>query len=200
MRASEQDQPRIQEWRRRFLAYAQTLDPRRLVFIDEAGSHIAMTREYARAPRGERVPGAVPRNRGEVTTMIGALDHAGFRGLMTVEGGTDADVFEAFTTDVLVPKLKPGDIVVMDNVGAHKPVRIRELIEAAGARLVYLPPYSPDLNPIEPGWAKLKCILKDFGARTREGLDTAIRRGLDMVVPADARGWFTLCGYGARAK
>ena len=158
--ATEQAEPRIQELRRRYIAYVKTLDPRRLVFLDEAGSHIAMTREYGRAPRGERVQGSVPRNRGEVTTMIGALDVRGTRAMMTVEGGTDADVFEAFVEQVLVPKLRLGDVVVLDNVGAHKPDRIRRLVEAAGARLLFLPPYSPDLNPIELGWSKLKAVLR----------------------------------------
>ena len=108
---------------------------------------MAMTRDYGRAPRGERVFGSVPRNRGEVTTMIGALGIKGIRALMTVEGGTDGDVFEAFIEQFLVRKLQPGDIVVLDNVDAHKPTPIRELVEAAGARLLFLPPYSPDLNP-----------------------------------------------------
>ena len=121
MSAVERETPRIQEWRRRFLDLAKKLDPRHLVFVDEAGSNIGMTRDYARAPRGERAPGFVPRNRGTVTTMLGALDIRGVRALMTVEGGTDADVFEAFLQHVLVPKLRPGDIVILDNVGAHKP-------------------------------------------------------------------------------
>jgi len=195
--ATEQGEPRIQKLRRGFIAYVKTLDPRRLVFLDEAGSHIAMTRDYGRAPRGERVHGCVPRNRGEVTTMIGALDVRGMRAMMTVEGGTDADVFEAFVEQVLVGKLHPGDIVVLDNVGAHKPDRIRHLVEAAGARLLFLPPYSPDLNPIELGWSKLKGVLKDFGARTRDALDVAIRRGMDLIGADDARACFTHCGYQA---
>jgi transposase len=159
-----------------------------------------MTRDYGRAPRGQRVLGSVPRNRGEVTTMIGALGIKGIRALMTVEGGTDADVFEAFVEQFLVRKLQPGDIVVLDNVGAHKPTRIRALVEAAGARLIFLPPYSPDLNPIELGWSKLKGILKDFGARTRDALDAAIRRGIDLIGADDARAWFTHCGYEAPGK
>jgi transposase len=130
--------------------------------------------------------------------MIGALDVHGMRAMMTVEGGTDADVFEAFVEQVLIPKLRPGDIVVLDNVGAHKPTRIRLLIEAAGARLLFLPPYSPDLNPIELSWSKMKGVLKDFGARTRDALDLAIRRGMDLIGADDARAWFTHCGYQAR--
>lgn len=158
-----------------------------------------MTRDYARAPCGERVGGNVPRNRGDVTTMIGALDVRGVRAMMTIEGGTDAEVFETFLEQVLVRRLRPGDIVVLDNLGAHKSVNVRLLIEGAGARLVYLPPYSPDLNPIELCWSKLKAALKDFGARTREALETAIRRAMDLIVPDDAAGWFKHCGYQAHA-
>jgi transposase len=129
--------------------------------------------------------------------MIGALDVRGMRALMTVEGGTDADVFEAFVEKVLARKLRPGDIVVLDNVGAHKPERIQQMVGAAGARLLFLPPYSPDLNPIELGWAKLKGALKDFRARTRDALDIAIRRSMDLIGADDARAWFTHCGYRA---
>ncbi len=117
--ATEQAEPRIQALRRRFIELAKSLDPQRLVFIDEAGSNIAMTREYARAPRGMRAHGCVPRNRGEVTTMLGALDLHGVRAMTTVEGATDAEVFETFLKRVLLRKLKPGDIAVLDNVGAH---------------------------------------------------------------------------------
>jgi transposase len=200
LRASEQDEPRIQELRRSFIALAKTLDPTRLVFIDEAGSNIAMTRDYGRALRGERVPGHVPRNRGTVTSMLGALDLKGVRAMMTVEGGTDADVFEAFVEQLLARKLRPGDIVILDNVGAHKSERIRELIRERGAMLLFLPPYSPDLNPIEFAWSKLKAALKDFGARNREALDTAIRRAMDLICPDDASAWFTHCGYQAHAN
>jgi transposase len=156
-----------------------------------------MTRDYARAPIGERAHGSVPRNRGEVTTMIGALDVRGVRAMMTVEGGTDTEVFEAFLERVLVRKLRPGDIVVLDNLGAHKPETVRRLIEAAGARLLFLPPYSPDLNPIELCWSKLKAALKDFGARTRDALDEAIKRAMDLIGADDAAAWFKHCGYEA---
>ena len=193
--ATEQAEPRIEALRRRFIELAKSLDPRRLVFIDVAGSNIAMTRDYARAPRGERVHGSVPRNRGEVTAMLGALDVHGVRAMMTVEGATDAEVFETFLERVLLRKLKPGDIVVLDNVGAHRTADVRRLIEAAGARVLYLPPYSPDLNPIELCWAKLKALLKEFGARTREALDDAIRRAMDLIDGSDALAWFGHCGY-----
>jgi transposase len=198
--ATEQETPRIQEWRRRFLGLTKKLDPRRLVFVDEAGSNIGMTRDYARAPRGERAPGSVPRNRGTGTTMLGALDIRGVRALMTIEGGTGADVFEAFLELVLVPKLKPGDIVILDNVGAHKPELMRQLIAQAGASMIFLPAYSPDMNPIELCWSKLKAALKDFGARTVDDLHQAIRRAMDLICADDDAGWFKHCGYGAPAK
>jgi transposase len=186
--------------RRRFLELAKTLDPNRLVFIDEAGSHIGMTRDYARAPRGERAHGDVPRNRGDVTTMVGALDVRGVRAMMTVGGATDAEVFEAFLERVLLRRLRPGDIVVLDNVGAHRPEHIRRLVEARGASMLFLPPYSPDLNPIELCWSKLKAVLKDFAPRSRSALDDAIRRAMDLIGADDAEAWFKHCGYGAHAK
>jgi transposase len=154
-----------------------------------------MTREYARAPRGERAHGAVPRNAGTVTTMIGALGLGGVRAMMTVEGATDEDVFGAFVEHVLARKLRPGDIVVLDNVGAHRTECARALIKATGASIFYLPPYSPDLNPIELCWSKLKGLLREFGARTREALDAAIHRAMDLIDRHDAAGWFRHCGY-----
>lgn len=159
-----------------------------------------MTREYARAPRGERVHGAVPRNAGTVTTMIGALDLNGVRAMMTVEGATDGEVFETFLERVLLRRLKPGDIVVLDNVGAHKTADVRRLIRAAGARVLFLPPYSPDLNPIELCWSKLKALLREFGARTRQALDEAIRRAMDLIDAGDAAAWFAHCGYSGQLK
>jgi transposase len=156
-----------------------------------------MTRDYARAPRGARALGAVPRNAGTVTTMIGALDVNGVRAMMTIEGATDGEVFEIFLERVLLRKLRSGDIVVLDNVGAHKTTDVRRLIEAAGASVLYLPPYSPDLNPIELCWSKLKAILREFGPRTQDALDEAIRRAMDLIGRTDAAGWFKHCGYGA---
>ncbi|OJH35161.1 hypothetical protein BON30_11340 [Cystobacter ferrugineus] len=171
------------------------LDPRRLVFLDETGCHTSMTRTHGRAPRGERVVGYVPRNRGTVTTVLGALALDGIRALMTIEGATTGDVFEAFVEHMLVPKLNPGDIVVMDNVGAHKPEHILERIRAAGAHVLFLPPYSPDLNPIELLWNKLKELLKSMEARTLQALDDAIARAMDLITCEDIDGWFRHCGY-----
>ena len=126
-----------------------------------------MTREYARSPRGERVQGAVPHDAGTVTTMIGALDTKGVRAMMTIEGATDTEVFATFLERILVRKLKPGDVVVLDHVAANRTAEVRRLIWAAGARVLYPPPYSTGLNPIELCWSKLKALLRDFGTRPR---------------------------------
>jgi len=196
--ATEQLTPEIQALRARFIQSAAHLDAQRLVFVDEAGSNIGMTRDWARSPVGERAPGTAPRNRGTVTTILGALASDGVRAVMTIEGGTDAHVFEAFLTHFLVPNLRPGDIVVLDNLGAHKMPFVRQRIEAVGARLRYLPPYSPDLNPIELCWSKVKHYLKTFGARTREALDSAIALAIELVTDEDIAGWFSHCGYSAQ--
>jgi transposase len=127
-----------------------------LKFGDESGLNSAMTRRFGRAPRGKRVHDAVPKNFGKNLTILGALSCRGLEAVMTIEGATDAAVFRAFVTEVLAPTLQPGDIVVMDNLGAHKVDGIQAAIEAAGARLLFLPPYSPDWSPIEPCWSKLK--------------------------------------------
>jgi transposase len=157
-----------------------------------------MTRQYGRAPRGERVVGAVPQNYGANVTMLAALSLQGVGAVMTVDGATDAAVFHAYVEHVLCPTLVPGDVVIMDNLRAHKVAGIRERIEACGARLIYLPPYSPDLSPIEPCWSKLKALLRPAQARTREALDAAIQQVLAAVTASDARGWFRHCGYALR--
>ncbi len=154
-----------------------------------------MTRTYGRALRGQKVVDAVPRNRGTVTTMLGALCATGLLAMMTVEGGTDEDVFLMFIDRVLAPKLKPGNIVVMDNVGAHKTAAVRRRIEAAGAHILFLPPYSPELNPIEECWSKLKELLRKFGPRTRDDLDFAIGDAMTRITESDARGWIRHAGY-----
>ena len=174
------------------------IDTERLVFLDESGSHIGMTRDYARAPRGKRAHGRAKRNRGNATTMIGAMGLDGLRTLITIEGPTTADVFEAFVEKMLIPELEKDDVVVLDNVGAHKPDRIGDKIRAAGAHVLFLPPYSPDLNPIEQCWSKLKGTLKSIGANTRLSLDDAIAQGMSLITPQDAAAGFQHCGYGGQ--
>jgi transposase len=171
------------------------LDPARLVFVDECGTHTSMTRRRARAARGVRARGAVPRNRGSVTTLIAGVSLAGMSAAMTVEGGTDTAVFATYLERVLLPALSAGTVIVVDNVGAHQPERIRRLVAAAGCQLVFLPAYSPDLSPIEEAFSKIKALIKAAAARTRAALDAAIAAALNAVTAADVVGWFTHAGY-----
>lgn len=168
---------------------------KRFKFIDESGINLALTRLYGRAPRGERAVGSVPQNYGPNVTLIGALSPRGLEAPMTVEGATDGEVFSAYVQHVLAPTLKKGDIVIMDNLRAHKVSGIKEAIEECGAQLRYLPPYSPDLSPIEHSWSKLKAALRARGARTRRALDRALKQALTTITKADARAWFVHCGY-----
>jgi transposase len=154
-----------------------------------------MTPLYARSPRGERAIGTVPRNRGTVTTLLASLSLAGMGAAMTIAGGTDMAVFDAYVEQGLAPTLRPGQIVVLDNVGAHQSERARQAIEARGCRLLFLPAYSPDLSPIELAFSTLKAGLRRLEARTQAALDEAIGQVLDTVTPADAHGWFAHCGY-----
>lgn len=164
-------------------------------FIDEAGVKLALTRLYGRAPRGERVVGSVPLTSGKNVTRIGALSCQGLMAMMTVEGATDGEVFRAYVHQVLCPTLYPGDIVVRDNLRAHKVSGIREAREQCGATLLYLPPYSPDLSPLELCWSKLKTALRTVGARTRRRLERAILQASATICEADAMAWFAHCGY-----
>jgi len=159
-----------------------------------------MTRTFARSPRGERSPDAVPRNRGNVLTMLGALAPTGMTAMMTVEGATTKEVFDAFIEHVLLPKLQPGDIVVLDNLGAHRSKYAEELLRARGVWFKRLPPYSPDLNPIELAWSKLKEILRSSKARTIETLEIAIRDAMNSITANDALGWIGHCGYEITAR
>jgi transposase len=193
--ASERDTPRIQQARQDYRQRIAALDLRRVKFVDESSVNLAMTRLFGRAPAGERVVGSVPRNYGPNVTMLGALSLQGLQAVMTVNGATDADVFRTYVKQVLGPTLIPGDIVVMDNLQAHKAVGVQQALARRGARLVYLPPYSPDLSPIEPCWSKVKTALRQAKARTRAVLDTAIADVMVTVSLTDARGWFKHCGY-----
>jgi len=163
--------------------------------VDECGSHIALTPLYAWAPRDERATGAVPHRRGQNLTLIAALTPGGPGAAMTLDGAADALAFAAFVRHALVPTLRPGQIVVLDNLSTHKGDAIRALVEGAGCRLLFLPPYSPDFAPIEQAFGKLKALLRRAGARTRAALETAIGAALDAITAADARGWFRHCGY-----
>ena len=198
LHASERDTERVQQARADDRELIAPLDLEHLKVIDESGVNLAMTRRYGRAPRGERVVGAVPHNYGANVTMLAALSLQGIEAVMTIDGATDAEVFRAYVEQALCPTLVPGDIVIMDNLRAHKVTGTRERIEACGAQLIYLPPYSPDLSPIEPCWSKLKTLLRTAQARPRDALDAAIQQVLAAVTPSDARGWFRHCGYALR--
>ena len=175
---------------------ASRFDARRLVFVDESGFHTSMTRLRARAPKGKRAYGKVPKNRGKNTTLIAAISLEGAMGeSMTVEGATDSYTFEAYVEHFLAPSIREGQVVVLDGLGAHRPKRIRELIEARGADLVFLPSYSPDLNPIEEAFSKVKALVRKEGARMREALVEAIGRALGAVTAEDAASFFAHAGY-----
>lgn len=154
-----------------------------------------MTRLYGRAPKGRRAHGHAPHGHWRVRTMIASIRADGETACMSIDSPTDRDVFLAFTVNVLVPALRPGDIVVMDNLRAHKSATVQDAIRAAGAEIEYLPPYSPDLNPIEKMWSKIKALLRAAEARTSCALDSAITKALLAVTPSDARAWFASCGY-----
>ena len=192
--ASEQDRPDVVERRAEWLLWRVGIDPRRLIFIDETWAKTNMTRLRGRAPRGARLVAKVPHGHWQTTTVVAALDITGVRCAMQIEGAIDADSFESFVEQVLAPRLAPGDIVVMDNLSSHKGVRVRRLIESRGAQLVYLPAYSPDFNPIELAFSKIKQSLRTLGTRTKEALWTAMQGVLDRVSPGDAAGYFRHCG------
>ncbi len=189
--AQERDEEARALWR----WLVSRFDVRRLVFVDESGTHISMDRLRSRAPRGERAYGQVPKNRGKNLTLIASPSLHGMGESMCVEGATDAAAFEVYVEHFLAPSLREGQVVVMDNLGAHQPKRIRELIEASGAELVFAPSYSPDLNPIEQAFSKIKDILRKLRARTHEALLEAMEEALSKVTPSDAAGWFDHCGY-----
>jgi transposase len=191
--ASERDE----EARAAFRMVIAQLTSRDVVVVDEMGSSIALTRLYARSPKGQRAYGSVPRNHGTNTTLIGALTADGIPVAMTVDGAVDTAAFEVFCEHVLCPALRSGQTVLLDNLAVHKGQRVRELIEAAGCHLLFLPAYSPDFAPIEQAYAKVKGILRSIGARTKETLEQAIAHALDAVTPEDAHGFFRHCGFQA---
>jgi transposase len=163
-----------------------------LIFLDESGVTTSMTRLYARGTGGGRIHEATPGGHWKILTILGAMSLSGMVATMTIEEPTDTDIFLAYVEHLLYPVLKPGDVVVMDNLSAHKAPAVREWIEKAGAEVHYLPPYSPDLNPIEKAWAKLKQLLRAAKARTKETLDLAISEALPLITPENAHAWFRL--------
>jgi transposase len=195
LHAAEQDRPDVKAQRVAWREKTAELDVRRLVFIDESGAKTNMTRLYGRSFNGQRVVDAAPHGHWCTTTMLSAIRVDGSKAPMVIEGPTDADVFEAYVGQVLVQSLGPGDIVVLDNLAPHKQPGVIEAIEATGAEVWFLPPYSPDLNPIEKMWSKIKAFLRKAKARTWDALLAAIKAALQEVTASDARGWFQSCGY-----
>ena len=179
------------------MTVAREIATERLVFVDEMGSNTSLHPLYAWSPRGGRAHCFVPRNRGPNTTLIASMTAEGMGPCLAVEGATTRIVFEAYVEKVLVPSLRHGQVVVMDNLSAHKGERVRELLESAGCELLYLPPYSPDFSPIEETFSKVKGIVRKAQARSREALVEAMGKALDAVTARDARGFFEHCGYHA---
>jgi transposase len=197
LHASEQDTPRVQALRAVWRRICRRWDAQKLVFVDESGLNIAMTRLYGRAPRGQRVIGSVPQNYGERLTVLAALGREGIRAALAVDGATDGPVFLTFVQRVLGPQLRPGDVVVLDNLRAHSVPGVTDALEAVGANPRYLPPYSPDYNPIELAWSKMKSLLRKRAARTRTSLQRALGTALQTITSQNARAWFRHCGYGS---
>jgi transposase len=173
------------------------IDPDRFVFLDEVGAHTALSRLYGRAPVGERVVGSVPAARWRATTLIGAIRRDGVAAALAFEGATDEPAFRTFVERALVPELRPGDIVVLDNLKPHRAKAVARAIRKAGAGVWYLPPYSPDYNPIEKIWSKVKAYLRKAAARTTAALWEAIGQALERVTAQDCRNCFDHCGYPA---
>ena len=174
---------------------AEEIDARSLVFVDEMGTNTSLSPVYGWAKKGERAYCSVPRNRGPNTTLLSSMSISGIGPSLAVEGATNREVFETYVERVLAPRLRPGQVVVMDNLSAHKGDKVKELIEEQGCELIYLPPYSPDFNPIEEAFAKIKGLVRKSEARSREVLVDAIGKGISMVTAEDARGFFAHCGY-----
>jgi transposase len=190
--AAERDERARAAW---WAEEANALDPAALIFLDETSTHTALTRLRARAPRGERAAGRAPRNRGPNVTLLAALTPRGIGPSVVIEGAANGAVVAAYAEQFLAPILRQGQVVILDNLSAHKDERVRRAVEAAGGRLLFLPADSPDFNPIELAFAKLKAALRRASARTADALVPAIGAALAAITPADASGFFAHCGY-----
>ena len=190
LHAQERDTEENRRRRTEFLETIRAIPLEHLIYLDESGVTTQMTRLYARSRDGARIHEAAPQGHWKMLTILGAMSSRGMIAAMTIEEATDADIFLAYLDHCLCPQLRPGDVVVMDNLSAHKVDGVRERIEAVGAELLYLPPYSPDLNPIEKAWSKLKQLLRSAQARTREALEQAITELLPQLTQHNAEAWF----------
>lgn len=191
MVAAERNGAVRESWR----AQNATLGADRLIVVDETSTSISLTRRYAWAPSTERAVGAVPRNHGIPTTLIASLTPDGLGPALTLAGAVTTDTFYVYVRDFLGPSLRPGQVVLLDNLSAHKAAAVRELIEARGCEVLYLPPYSPDFSPIELAFAKLKAFLRRVGARTQEALDAALHEAVDLISPTEAHNFIRHRGY-----
>jgi transposase len=197
LRAAEQDRPDVAGQRRRWRSWQGFMDPARFVFLDETGTATNMARRYGRSPGGARLVAAVPHGHWHTTTFIAGLKQSGIVAPLVLDGPMTGPTFRAYVAQFLAPALAPGDVVVLDNLAAHKVKGVRQAIAAAGASILYLPPYSPDLNPIEQLFAKLKALLRQAAARTRDELWAAIGRLLARVPPSECANYLSHCGYGS---
>ena len=197
MRAAEQDRPDVAHKRRRWQVWQRFMDAARFVFLDETGTATNMARCYGRSPCGERLVAAVPQGHWKTTTFIAGLRQSGIVAPLVLDGPMTGPAFCAYVEQFLAPALEPGDVVVLDNLAAHKVDGVRQAIAAAGASILYLPPYSPDLNPIEQLFAKLKALLRKAAARTKDELWQAIGRLLAAVPPSECANYLDHCGYGS---
>ena len=194
--ASERDEEARTAWR----AAVATRDPAQFVFVDESGTHAALTRLYGWAPHDQRAIGSAPRNHGQNLTLVAALTPDGLQTPWLIEGAMETATFDWYIAEQLAPTLRPGQVVVLDNLSAHQAESIRRAIEARGCSLLFLPAYSPDFTPIEQAFSKLKAILRGLGARTREALQEAVRLAIEAITHDDAAAWFAHAGYALPAK
>jgi transposase len=193
--AAEQDRPDVLTRRWEWFDNQPDLDPDRLIFIDETWASTNMARTHGRAPRGERLRAAIPHGHWQTTTFVAGLRNSGMIAPMVLDGPINGELFQVYVEQVLVPELRDGDIVIMDNLGSHKGAGVRTAIEAASASLLYLPPYSPDFNPIEKAFAKLKARLRKIAARTVDTLWAAVGQIIDTFTPAECANYFASAGY-----
>jgi transposase len=195
--AAEQDRPSLRQHRLEWFESQLDLDPEKLIFIDETSASTKMARLHGRAPRGERCRASVPHGHWKTTTFTAGLRINGLAACMTLDGAMSGEAFLAYVRQVLVPELTSGDVVIMDNLPAHKVAGVRQAIEAAGARLLYLPPYSPDFNPIEMAFSKFKALLRATAARTIPDLWQAITDAVKQFKPHECKNYFQAAGYDA---
>lgn len=195
MRASEQDRPDVQVQRHDWRQATASFPPRRFVFLDESAASTSLARLYGRCPVGERLRDSAPAGHWLTCTMLCAIRLDGPFAPLLIDGPVNGDVFLAWVEQVLIPELRPGEVVVMDNLSTHRMACVSRRIEEAGFSVLYLPPYSPDLNPIESMWSQVKSILRKLAARTFDSLCEAMGHALKMVLPSHCHGYFAECGY-----